>query len=272
MSTIMSAYARNRLSQINYLFLFLIFLLCGLSTPAVQTEELTDMTTDFLEGKVHIIDFNYKFTRFRLVENGALVDVRNDIHIRLVDNPYNLPSTFPIIAPMTAVEVVEGQVLPTYIHKYTLKHYLSLREKYERFSEKISPGPPSEKIINKKDADYIFSLNRTGWEAYAQKMIHPEGWKVRFGRHDTGTSVMAFDPNTSMGLSIQPLYENDDLPPTIIIVGSYYPLGSLPAFTDDFKRSLEKEAGKDLGPAYSVSASYSKMPPFEGIELMIMKK
>jgi hypothetical protein len=258
--------------KLRNLAFFLVLSSVGQFTTGIAKADLAEMTTDFLEGEVQIIDFNYRVTRFILVENGAVVDVRNDIHIRLVDNPYNLPNKFPIIAPMTAVEIVKGQIPPTYIRKYPLKHYLSLREKYEKHAPKTQSVPSSERIINKQDADYIFSLNKAGWERYVQRMIHPEGWKVRFGHHDTGTSVMAFDPTTGMGLSVQPLYNNDESPPTLLIVGSYYPLGSLPAFTDDFKKSLEKDATEDLGATYSVSASYLKMPSFEAIELMIKKK
>lgn len=130
----------------------------------------------------------------------------------------------------------------------------------------------AEKIINKEDADYIFSLNRAGWEAYARRMVYPEGWKVRLAPHDTGTGVMAFDGNTNFGLSIQPLFVTDEDPPGMLIVGSYYPLGHLPPFTDDFRKGLEKEAVKDLGQGYSVSASYTKLPSFEGIELKITKE
>jgi hypothetical protein len=252
--------------------LLVTILLVGQFTPAGVKGEITDMTTDVLEGEVQIIDFNYTVTRFRLVENGAVVNVRNDIHIRLVDNPYNLPRTFRIIAPMTAVEIVKGQIPATYIRKYPLKHYLALREKYERYTPQTSSAAHPERIINKQDADYIFGLKKAGWESYAQRMIHPAGWKVRLTHHDTGTTVMAFDPNTGMGLSIQPLYESHDKPPTVLIVGSYYPLGFLPSFTKDFKNSLEKEASADLGPVYTVSATYAKFESFEGIELIITKK
>jgi len=130
----------------------------------------------------------------------------------------------------------------------------------------------AEKIISKEDADYIFSLNRAGWEAYARRMVHPDGWKVRLALHDTGTSVMAFDGNTNLGLSVQPLFGGDEGPPMELIVGSWYPLGFLPPFIDDFRKSLEKEAAKDLGQRYSVRASYTKVPPFEGIELTITRK
>lgn len=261
--------ARAKLQQLLFIILFT---LTGLLGPPTSTADLTDMTTDFLEGQVQIVDFSYQVTRFRLVENKALVDVRNDIHIRLVDDPYNLPKTFPIIAPMTAVDIVDGEVPPSYIRKYTLKHYLSLREQYEKHAPQSTSSPTAEKIINKQDADHIFSLNRAGWEAYVKRMIHPDGWKVRLSPHDTGTGVMSFDPNSGFGLSIQPLYNGNEGPPTILIVGSYYPLGTLPDFTEEFKKSLENDAVEDLGPNYSVSASYTKMPPFEAIELTVMRK
>ena len=94
--------------------------------------EVLDTKTDFLQGEVRIVDFDYYVTNFELVENGAVVEVRNDIHIRLVDNPYRLPETFEIIAPMTAVRIIKGKVPKNYVHKYTLRHYLILRKKFYR--------------------------------------------------------------------------------------------------------------------------------------------
>jgi hypothetical protein len=82
---------------------------------------------------------------------------------------------------------------------------------------------------------------------------------------------MAYDSKNGYGLSIQPFYKDDKSPPDILIVGSYYPSGTLPKFTDEFRTAIESEAKEDLGSKYSVSASHTKMPPFEGIELMITK-
>ena len=64
--------------KIQYLVVFVALSSVSQFTPPTATAELTDMTTDFLEGKVQIVDFNYTATRFRLVENGAVIDVRND--------------------------------------------------------------------------------------------------------------------------------------------------------------------------------------------------
>ena len=127
----------------------------------------------------------------------------------------------------------------------------------------------SETIISKEDADYIFSLTRPQWEAYAQRMVHPEGWEQRLSPHDTGTSVMANDPKTGFGLSVQPLYNNETSPLNMLIVGSYFPLGTFSRFTDERKHEIAAAAKKDLGQKYEVSAIFAKRPPFEVVELMV---
>lgn len=87
-------------------------------------------TTIFFQGNVSIVSFDIDITSFKLVENNAIVAVRNDTHIRLVEDPLQLPPHFEIIAPMTAVRVVEGQIPESYLHKYSLAHYLALRRHY----------------------------------------------------------------------------------------------------------------------------------------------
>ncbi len=116
---------KNRINSSKYLFAIIIILL-SFSAKA----DVTDREIDFLEGEVSIVDFTDYETRFRIIENGALVDVRNDIHIRLVDNPFPPPKQFKIIAPMTAVDLVDGEIPTSYIHRHSLKHYLMLRKQY----------------------------------------------------------------------------------------------------------------------------------------------
>lgn len=128
-----------------------------------------------------------------------------------------------------------------------------------------------ETIINKKDADYIFSLTKPQWEVYAQEMVHPDGWEVQLSSHDTGTSVMSYDPKTGIGTSVQPLYMNENSPPDMLVIGSYFPLGTHSEFTDDLKHGIESEAKKDLGSEYKVSVNYTKKLPFKGIELLVTK-
>lgn len=116
----------------------------GVSIPAgLSTEEAkkavdtlisqgVSAMTSFLEGKVRIESFDYETTQFRLIKNNALVSVLNDTHLRLVEDIRKIPTMpyFEIIAPMTAVEVLEGDIPETYLHKYSLAHYLTLRKHY----------------------------------------------------------------------------------------------------------------------------------------------
>jgi hypothetical protein len=60
--------------------------------------------------------------------------------------------------------------------------------------------------------------------------------------------------------------------PDMLVVGSYFPAGTLPKFTDELKRRMEADARRDLGPEYSVLARYTALAPsIEGIELTVMK-
>ena len=127
----------------------------------------------------------------------------------------------------------------------------------------------SETIISKQDVDHIFSMTKPEWEAYAQSVQYPATWEVALSRHDTGVGLMAFDRSTRYGLSVQPLYHDDKSPPDMLVVGSYYPDGTFPEFTEKLKKEIEEAAKQELGPRYSATAMYVKLPPFEGVELTV---
>ena len=138
----------------------------------------------------------------------------------------------------------------------------------------MAPPPgalAADSIIAKADVERIFGMRKADWEAYAPRIADSK-WKVRLRQMDTGTGVMAFDPSTGMGLSVQPLYVDENSPPTMLVVGSFYPLGKMPANLATSQKDIEQEAQRDLGQLYRVSARYVKMPPsWEGIELTIMR-
>jgi hypothetical protein len=109
-----------------------------------------------------------------------------------------------------------------------------------------------ERIVNKQDTDRVFALNKADWNAAAEQTGHPEGWTVRLSRLETGTGVGSFNAKTGIGLTVQPLYTKDKGPPDVLIVESYYPVGTLREFTDETKRNMEAAAQSDLGDAYAV--------------------
>jgi hypothetical protein len=126
-------------------------------------------------------------------------------------------------------------------------------------------------LVSRAETAYIFSLNLHEWETYATRVKHPPSWNVSLSPNQTGTVVMAFDPATGVGLSVQPLYRGDDSSPESLIFGSYYPPGTLPAFTSGLQHDTEEQAREDLGSQYSVVASYGRHPFGEGVELTIQK-
>jgi hypothetical protein len=72
----------------------------------------------------------------------------------------------------------------------------------------LAAAGSQERIVNKGDADRIFGLTRPQLEAEAKQMVHPGGWKVRLNPVATGTGLMAFDPKTGTGLSVQPFFRD----------------------------------------------------------------
>ena len=114
----------------------------------------------------------------------------------------------------------------------------------------------------------VFGLNKADWNAAAEEMIHPEGLTVRLHRLETGTGVGSFDPKTGMGVTVQPLYTNTKGPPDMVIVGSYFPVGTFQQFSDQAKKNIEAAARSDLGDGYSVRIKFSTVEsPAPGFDL-----
>src|SRR5439155_13842613 len=132
-----------------------------------------------------------------------------------------------------------------------------------------------ERIVNKQDADRIFGLSRPQWEAEVTRMVRFQGWKVQPSSGDTGTGVVAQDPNTGVGLAVQPLFRNAQGPPETLVVGSYYPAGTFRRFSEQTRREIEAIASSGLGPAYSLSVSFSTRvsppPGFDVVEVIIIR-
>jgi hypothetical protein len=128
-----------------------------------------------------------------------------------------------------------------------------------------------ETIISKTDADHVFGLTRPEWERESKTFIAP-GWTVRSAKHETGSQIIGLDPSTGIGLSIQPLYKDDHNPPDLVIVGNYFPIGTLPPMTETLKKDMEVAAQKDLSLTYSVRLNYTKMENIEAIELILTRK
>lgn len=129
----------------------------------------------------------------------------------------------------------------------------------------------AETIISKADVERIFNMRKAEWDAYAPRIAAPN-WKIRLQQASTGNGVMAFDPSTGVGLSVQPLYLDDESPPTMLVVGSFYPLGKLPPHLAVAQHDIERNAQRDLGRGYSISARYVRpSPSLEGIELTVTR-
>ncbi len=132
-----------------------------------------------------------------------------------------------------------------------------------------------ERIVSKQDADRIFGLNRSQWEAEARRMVDSQTWKLWPGPGDRGTGVIATDPKTGVGLAVRPSFRDAQGPPEALVVGSYYPPGTFRRFSDQTRREMESAAGSDLGTGYSIAVAFSSAPApapgFDVVEVIITR-
>ena len=139
----------------------------------------------------------------------------------------------------------------------------------------LAASDGQERIVNKQDADRIFGLSRSQWEQEVTRLVQFQGWKIQSSPGDPGTGVIALDPQTGVGLAVQPLFRDTQGPPGTLVVGSYYPAGTFRRFSEQTRREIEAIASSDLGPAYSLSVSFSTRvsppPGFDVVEVIIIR-
>ena len=130
----------------------------------------------------------------------------------------------------------------------------------------------AESVISKADVETIFKMNKAEWELTAPRYTYV-GWDTKFKKLETGVIVTAFDKSTGYGLSIQPIYFDNKSGPSSLIVGSFYPYGTMSANFSDIKKDIESDSENDLGEKYKVTANYLKVSSkIEEIALNITQK
>jgi hypothetical protein len=128
----------------------------------------------------------------------------------------------------------------------------------------------AENMISKEDADLIFSLTRSQWEAYALRVLHPWGWETRLAPVSTGSVIISVNVQNGMALSIQPIFTDDQSTPDMLVVGSWHVTGTS-SFTESLKQSIDQAVRHDLGPAYSMSVNFERVSRFDVVEFTIIK-
>ena len=127
-----------------------------------------------------------------------------------------------------------------------------------------------EKLVLTKDADYIFSIDLSGWEEYVLKKYDSNDSNIKLMPCETGTAVLLLNNMQNIALLVQPLFKNEG-PPQTLIIRNYYACGELPEFHEKAKSRLKMVLKEYLGTQYSVAISHFIEPRFEVIELRLKR-
>jgi hypothetical protein len=83
-------------------------------------------------------------------------------------------------------------------------------------------------------------------------------WIVEFNDEPSGRQVIAFDPSSRIGLSIQPYFRDEKSPPERVRIQNYYPAGTLGSLSEEVRESMQAITEEGLGGAYHVSLTSGK--------------
>ena len=246
------------------------------------------MKLEFLEGEVKIVNFNEYFTRFQIIENGAVVDVRNDIHIRFVEDIYNIPPSFMIIAPLTAVDIVEGDIPEKYKKIHPISHYKKLNDEYHKKAQEQINSRSSvleldaESAENyyitqspkKEDLDVYFNFTRSDWEHYAQNMNIPEtaNAKVSAGYEGDNFVIHVKTGDThEAAYSITGMFKNKEKRIYAYKMEHIFPHGSLEEDQKTVYRNVNQTNNPLVEPEYSSFATFVEAEADDRLTITVKK-
>ena len=91
------------------------------------------MISDFFIGQVRFIKQGLFKASYSIKESNCIIKVKNNTHVRCIDQYASWPSYFEILAPMDAVTVVSGGIPSSYIKAMDHSEYLGTRMMWDGF-------------------------------------------------------------------------------------------------------------------------------------------
>jgi len=90
-----------------------------------------NLSGDFLFAEVRFISQGPFNAKYSLVQNGAVVKIKNSTHVRLLEDQYGeFPESFKVLAPINAVTVKSGDIPNGNIQEMKASDYLAIRKRY----------------------------------------------------------------------------------------------------------------------------------------------
>lgn len=90
-----------------------------------------NIRSEFFKGKIRFVSQGIFNAKYSIINNGAIIKVKNSTHVRLIENQTHFPDVFEIIAPMGAIVVLNGKIPDSYIHWLLASEYLRYRMIYQ---------------------------------------------------------------------------------------------------------------------------------------------
>ncbi len=94
-----------------------------------QVREMKMESREFLQGEVDMVRGGFLRTTYKIPSTGAIIKVKNSIHLKMTKHKCT-QKTYPIIAIMTGVKLVSGNIPDDYALVRPLGYYSNIADEY----------------------------------------------------------------------------------------------------------------------------------------------
>jgi len=132
----------------------------------------------FFRGQVSFISTGISNSKYSIIENGGIIEVKNKLHIRFLSKQFSIfPEQFEIMAPINAVKTINGKVPRSYLHECPEEEYIALRNRYYNItqSDEISLLSPPKTVKWKAKN---LSKSRIQFERIVGNKLKDEEWST----------------------------------------------------------------------------------------------
>ena len=197
-----------------------------------KEKSVLDTELDFFEGDAQFVSGNQDVTRFKLVGETTVIDVRNSLHTRgCVSGSSTIVS---ILAPLFSVELVEGELPLRSVKKYSAKYY---QNKNSEYIKDIPTGAAEtaytvdnyfkQNGFSKDTLDCFFCSSQEDLKDLANHKSQKYGLDVEIIKNNDGLTMVAYQNKILIYATNLVLDKKTKLTKKVLHA-EFFPIGTLP--------------------------------------------
>ena len=230
-----------------------------------------DLKIDFFEGIVWQIDQDFDNTRFEIIDNGGVIEVKNSGHMKFQISERQ--NELKLLTPVMFITVIRGTIPKNKIINYPISYYQELNREYTKDVPKdliselytLANYFNQQKFFSKQALDESFSFSKEDWIESASMWHDNKDRNVEIKVGEDDILITTIIMNIPVYSTLVMFDERTEKPHHITYT-FVYPSGSLMDDQRDFyEKTLNQSQYSIPNSKYIVSSTYKQQ---NGIDIL----